>query len=244
MKDFLLQLSPSRVNTFKSCRRKYFYTYISKLPRLDWPHLDTGTLVHGALEHFHEDFREDGKDINFRKLMKKSFKKQWDKTKKKLSKEIFKDAKGMLGSYVKRIEKHGIGSKIISLEPKFEIGLDDEVSILGFIDRVDLDKDGIYHIKDYKTTKSKKYMKPFQLLCYGIPLLEWYPEIERFRGSYIMMRHSGEYISYDFNREDVEKCKKELLTYADQITEEGRWLPNPSRLCEWCDFKNPCRITW
>jgi len=243
-KKFLLTLSPSRVNTFQQCRRKYFYTYISKLPRLDWPHLHTGTFVHGVLEFFHDLFREDGgEERNFKIMLKEAFDKQRE-VQPNLSAEILRDAKAMLVEYVKAIKKNGIGSKILELEAEFKSALASDVGLIGYIDRIDLDNDGIYHIKDYKTTKNKKYMKPFQLQAYGIPLMEMYPEIERFRGSYIMMRHGGDYVSYDFNREDVEKIKKELLDYADKITEEGRWLPNPSRLCDFCDFQNPCRTTW
>ncbi len=142
------------------------------------------------------------------------------------------------------METEGIGSKIIALEQDFSIPLTDEFAVQGFVDRLDLDDDGVYHIKDYKTNKNTRYMEPFQLRVYGIHLLNEYPDVDRFRASYIMMRFSGKHISYDFNKEDVEKCKRELIDYATRITEEGKWIPKPSRLCDWCDFKNPCLTTW
>lgn len=242
----ILKLSVSRVKTFKQCPRKYYYNYIEKLPRKDWPHFDLGTLVHGALENFHDVFRKDASDINLKGLMKQSFKHQRDEMEKKktLSNETLLEARDLLLEYLKTIESEGIGSDIICLEEEFDIPLSEDVHIIGFIDRLDLDNDGIYHIKDYKTNKNMKYMEPFQLNAYGIYLLDKYPDIDYYRSSYIMMRFGGKAISYDFNKEDVEKCKLNLLQYAEHIREEGKWSLKPSRLCDWCDFKDPCLNTW
>lgn len=241
-----LTLSASRVNTFRQCSRKYYYTYVAKLPRKDWPHFDLGTLVHGSLEHFHENFKKDGDQLNLKKIMKISFKTQKDEMMKEkiLSNEILLEARNLLLEYLTKMETDGIGSRIISLEEDFDIKLTENINVAGFVDRIDLDNDGVYHIKDYKTNKNGKYMKPFQLCVYGIHLMNKYPEVDHFRGSYIMIRLGGSYISYDFNKEDVEKCKKELIKCASLIMDEGRWIPKPSKLCDWCDFKDPCLTTW
>jgi putative RecB family exonuclease len=245
-KKDILVLSASRIKTFQQCPRKYYYNYIEKLPRKDWPHFDLGTLVHGALEGFHQDFKKDGSDLNLKRIMKLSFKAQRDEMEKEkpLDDKVLLEARDLLLEYLRSMETEGIGSEIVSLEEEFEIPLAKGLSVRGFVDRVDLDADGIYHIKDYKTNKSTKYMEPFQLRIYGIYLADKYPEADRFRGSYIMMRFGGSYISYDFNMADVDKCKKQLIEYGERIKEEGKWIPKPSRLCDWCDFKNPCLTTW
>jgi len=245
-KETILTLSASRVKTFQQCPRKYYYNYIEKLPRKDWPHFDLGTLVHGSLEHFHEDFKKDGSDLNLKRMMKLSFKIKRDEMEKEksLADDTLLEARNLLLEYLNKMETDGIGSNIISLEDDFDIPLTEEFSIMGYVDRVDLDNDGVYHIKDYKTNKSLKYMDSFQLRVYGIYLLNKFPDIDRFRASYIMMRFGGSYVSYDFNKEDVEKCKKELIEYATRIMDEGKWMCKPSRLCDWCDFKDPCLTTW
>jgi putative RecB family exonuclease len=243
-----LKLSVSRVNTYKQCPRKYYYTYKEKMPRKHWPHFDLGSLVHGALEFFHENFKNDTQERpNLKRLMTESFKKQREVMVKDgtvFSKETLFEAKDMLVGYIKRIAEHGIGSEILFIEKDFTIKLQDEYAIHGFIDRIDIDNDGIYHIKDYKTNKNMKYMTPFQLQVYGISLLETFPDVEKFRGSYIMMRFEGTYKSYEFNKEDVIKAKKKLIDYGDSITEEERWPLKPSRLCDWCDFNVVCNNTW
>lgn len=242
----ILKLSASKIKTFKQCPRKYYYNYIEKLERKDWPHLDLGNLIHNTLEKFHDKFTSDNENIDLKELMKVSFKKTREEMSKEktLSNEILLEARDLLLEYLKKMKKNGIGCDVISVEEDFDIELDKTCKIVGFVDRLDLEKDGIYRIVDYKTTKSINYMEPFQLNVYGIFLLNKYPDVDFFRGSYIMMRHSGKYISYDFNKEDVEKCKKELIKYAKIINSEGRWTPKQSKLCDWCDFKDPCLTAW
>lgn len=246
MQETILTLSASRVKCFQSCKRKYYYQYIKKLPRKQWDHFDLGTLVHGALEHFHGKFKKDGQQDNLKKLMKLSFKKQREdmEFKRTIPTEILLLARDLLVQYLKNMENDGIGSEIVSLEEKFNIPLNDKYSILGFVDRLDLDEDGVYHIKDYKTNKNMKYMDPFQLQTYGIYLKQKFSDISAFRGSYIMLKFNSKLVSYEFNNEDIIKVRSDLIKYADQITSEKRWMPTQSVLCDWCDFKNTCLNSW
>lgn len=244
-----LVLSASRCKTYKDCPRKYYYTYIEKLPRKDWEHFDLGELVHGALEIFHKEYKSDrSPPENPANLMKVAFQTQQDLIEKEknslLSSEVLIEARNILRDYMLNLKQKGIRSDIVVVEDGFNIRLNDKYSVQGYIDRLDMDFDGIYHIKDYKTNKSAKYMEPFQLQTYGIYLLDKYPDVDRFRGSYIMMKLNGQMVSYDFNKEDVEKIRKVLIELADQISEEERWITKPNKLCDWCDFKNPCFNTW
>ena len=237
-----LVLSVSRVKAFLDCKRKYFYLYEQKMPRKQWDHFDMGTLVHGTLENFHQSFRKDGQD-QLKRLMKESFAKQ-RKEMGTVKNTVLIEARDLLADYLKDIEENGIGSEIVTLEEKFEIKLNDRFNLLGFVDRLDLDKDGIYHIKDYKTNKNMKYMEPFQLQAYGLYLLNKFPDIQCFRGSYIILRFNGQALTYDFNIEDVEKIKSQLIEYGDRIMEEKKWAPTQSPLCGWCDFKDTCLNSW
>lgn len=242
-----LVLSPSRINTYKKCPRKYYYTYIEKLPRKDWAHFALGTLVHGALEKFHQEFRDDfSTPGNIEEAMKIAFKAQYVEMEKEkpIERDTLKEAHKLLKEYLINIKQQGIQSKILLIEEDFTLKLNEHYNIRGVIDRLDLDSDGQFHIKDYKTTKSDKYMEPFQLQVYGIYLLDKFPDVDRFRGSYVMLRLNNMYVSYDFNREDVEKCWSALIEVGDTITKEERWISRPSKLCDWCDFADPCLTAW
>ena len=51
--------SPSSINTYKQCPRKYYYSYIAKYPRLPSIHLIRGNVAHTVLEHFYDISDED-----------------------------------------------------------------------------------------------------------------------------------------------------------------------------------------
>ncbi|MHC4184254.1 MAG: PD-(D/E)XK nuclease family protein, partial [Planctomycetota bacterium] len=124
-----------------------------KLPRKEWDHFDLGTLAHGVLERFHENLRSD-KDMggtNLKRLMKESFKQQKNlmEKKKPIAPEILLGARDMLQEYLEKILDNGIGSEILSLESEFNIRLNERYSVKGFIDRIDKDRDSVFHIKDY-----------------------------------------------------------------------------------------------
>ena len=250
----ILALSASRVKTYQQCPRKYYYNYIEKLPRLDWDHFTLGTLVHGTLEFFHENLRNNLslQENNIKKIMKESFKRSrynmekgiGNNTPTNIKNETLLEARDLLQQYLDNLLNDGIKSEILGLEEEFEIPLNEKYSIKGYVDRLDIDNDGIYHIKDYKTTKNAKYMESSQLSTYGIYLLNKFPEIKRFRGSYIMLRLNSMLLSYDFTIEDVEKEKRKLIAMADLISEEERWISKPSNLCDYCDFKVVCLNTW
>ena len=246
-KEKKLVLSASKVKTFKQCPRKFYYNYIEKLPKKQWDHFDLGTFVHSVLERFHKVFDQDGKADNLKKLMTESFlmeKNILEKENRGLSREILLSAKEMLMDYLYKIENEGLKSQVISLEEEFNIKLNEDFSIIGFIDRIDKDSDGVFHILDYKTSKSAKYMDDFQLRVYGIHLLEKYPEIDFFRGSYIMLKLQSRLVSYKFNRIDIEKEKKKLIEMANIISQEKKWKTNQTALCDWCDFKDVCFNSW
>ena len=248
--EYTLKLSASRVKTYMSCPRKYYYNYIEKLPRKEWDHFKLGHLAHGTLERFHSYFKHDDMKNNYdlKNLLRDSFKQEFEAMKSRgeiVSREILLETKKLIKGYLQYIEKNGLeGNLIVGLETEFEIGLrDKEISVGGFIDRYDLDPDGNYHIKDYKTNKNLKYMDPFQLSIYGIYLNEKYG-IEEFKGSYIMLRHKSKLLTYDFNLSDIEKAKKKLITQADLIMTDERWKACPTILCNWCDFQEHCYSSW
>lgn len=96
-------------------------------------------------------------------------------------------------------------------------------------------------ILTHNTGKSK-YLDEFQLLVYGIYLLDAHPELEHFKGTYIVLSENKE-IPYTFTRTDVERCKAEILDVAKQIREDKTWDPKPQFLCSYCDFEAICPAT-
>lgn len=244
-KPELIKLSASAVKTYEQCPKKYFYTYIEKVKRKEWDHFDLGNLCHKALEIFHKVYMEEGTNKgSLAKLMGRSF---------KLAREEYShvddimlaEAKELCAGYLQRMKTDGM-PLVKGVETSFNFNINENIKVRGFIDRVDYMKDGRFHIVDYKTTKSVKYLDEFQLLVYGLWLKDKYPDVESFKGSYVLLRHGSKMKEYEFNSKDIERVEKQLIGYADKIRTENTWTPIPTVLCNWCDFKDICptQKTW
>lgn len=238
----ILKLSASSMKTYDQCPKKYFYNYIAKEPRKEWAHFDLGNLCHKALEIFHQIYIKEGtNNKTLSKLMGHSFT-EARKEFRNVSGNILVEAKELIQNYLKNVSREGM-PLVKGVETSFKFNMEEDIVLRGFLDRVDILKDGRFHIVDYKTTKNVKYLEPFQLLIYGLWLKTQYPHIENFKASYLLLRHGSKLKSYDFNSEDIEKCRKKIIKYAESIStsiNEDVWSPIPGPLCNWCDFQKIC----
>lgn len=237
----IIKLSASAVKTYEQCPRKYFYTYIEKAKKKQWDHFDLGNLCHETLELFHQIYINEGaKKGSLAKLMGHAFgRARMNKQYSSMSDILLAEAKELCAGYLDRVRQDGMPN-VKGVETSFNIKISNDVRVRGFLDRLDIMKDGRFHIVDYKTTKNAKYLDEFQLLVYGMWLLQQYPDIESFKGSYVLLRHKSKTKEYEFNREDVDRITKDLLNYASKIRSENTWTPVPTILCNWCDFKEIC----
>ena len=67
--------SPSSINTFLQCNRKYYYQYIEKLPTKPSIHTVRGNIAHSTLENFYAldvssftHYEKDFKKVVFNKI--------------------------------------------------------------------------------------------------------------------------------------------------------------------------------
>lgn len=238
----VLKLSASSMKTYDQCPKKYYYNYITREKRLEWDHFSLGNLCHKALEIFHEIYMKDGaKKQSLSKLMSHSFK-EARKDFEDVNLNIIAEAKDLVQKYLKVISASEM-PLVKGVESSFNFHLSDDVLIRGFLDRIDIMKNGDFHILDYKTTKNTKYLDPFQLLIYSLWLKREYPHVKQLKASYVLLRHNSKLKSYDFNLEDIDKCKKKILDYGVKINaskKEDVWKMIPGPLCNWCDFKKIC----
>lgn len=239
VKSQIIKLSASSVKTYSQCPRKYYYTYLDRQPKKQWAHFDLGNLCHKALEIFHIQYKKKPVPSNILpKLMSASFKKARQEF-RHMDIKLVQEAKDLLLEYLRSVM--GNMPNVESVEADFHFNISKDVAIRGFVDRLDMLDVPMYHIVDYKTTKNKKYLDPFQLKLYGLWLKEKIdPNIKRFKASYCLLRHNSAFQEYEFNEKDIEDTRKELLKYAQMLREEDKWEPVPTRLCGWCDFQDVC----
>lgn len=237
-----LKLSVSKTKTFTDCNKKYYFSYVLKLPKKEMDYHIFGKFVHKVLEDFHSDYINGSEELS-NKVMAKVFKNAITEYKGKMTKEAEKEAYDIVDAYLKKISTDKKGEiQVLSVEKSFSFNISDHVILNGFIDRIQRDADGVVHVCDYKTTKNKKYLKNdfMQLLTYAYVICHEDPSIEKVRGSYILLRHNFEYITKDFSKDEIFEMKDKYEQYAKMIEEEKLWRPNTTPLCAYCDFVDSC----
>lgn len=239
--DPTLTLSVSKIKTFKDCKAKFRYTYLEKLPRKEWDHHVFGKFLHEVLENFYKEI-QNGSSQSKNMLLTDCTKRAYANWKTKLNSDQIKESKEILQGFLNRLATTDKRASILGVEKEFYIGIDDKILLNGFIDRIQLDADGIIHVSDYKTTKHKKYLKNdfFQLLTYAFVMCLEDPTIKKIRTSYIMLRHDFEYIIKEYTRDEVMSIEKTFLDYAESIQSERLYRPNPTPLCKFCDHLDIC----
>lgn len=239
-----MAISVSKAKTFESCAAKYRFCYIEKLPRKDWDFHIFGKFNHEVLETFHNKLLEN-KDLEFIPLMKECFKLSVENWKGKMTPVQLKDSQIIQQNYLNYLDsnlKNNTLPEVIGVEKEFNIVINEKILLNGFIDRVQVDHDGMLHVADYKTTKDKKYLKDFfQLITYAYVLMLEDESLEKIRASFILLKHNFEFITKEFSRDKVMKISEKFLEYEKQISEEKLWRAKPQFLCKYCDYQESCK---
>lgn len=240
-----LRLSVSKTKTFIDCAAKFKFCYIEKLPRKDWDFHIFGKFCHMVLEIFHQAYLENNSQQTFSIEMGKAYKAALAEYKDKMTPDMKRECWAIIDQYLRIVsndKKNNLSANVIAVEKKFDFEVTKNLVLNGMIDRIQMDADNVIHVADYKTTKNKKYLKDdwFQLLTYAYVIITEDPSIQKVRASYILLRHNFEYITTEFNKKDILKVKDKYIEYANQILTEKDYKPNPTMLCNYCDYLQEC----
>jgi len=254
----LFNLSVSKTKTFSGCKLKYKFSYIEKLPKKDWEHQIFGKFIHEILENFHKTLL-DGCKEPYNIIMTRLFKESlvtW-----KLSPESKKEGFQVIVNYLVYLAKEtktGLTPTVLALEKDFYISIDNKILLIGFIDKVQIDTDGVLHVLDYKTSAKPDYLKKdwMQLLTYAYALWLEDQTITKIRGSYVMMKLKKldpfgkpvepteilevQTITRDFSIDEIVEMENVFLDYALKINAEQKFEPTVSPLCAYCDYLALC----
>lgn len=163
LKDMVgnISLNPTRVNTYITCKRKFLYNDVLKLPGAKKRSLVFGNCVHKALEEVYKEYKK-GKKFPLFKFFLNEFEKELRRqgVDKAMENECLKKAKG---EDIKNwFEKAAKESAIpIDLEKKLMITVGDNIIFTGKYDKVEWadEKKNLVRIIDYKTGKPDDHIK-------------------------------------------------------------------------------------
>ena len=178
-------LSPSAINTYLQCPRKFYFQYILHLPTSPSIHLVRGNVAHLALEDLYlllpEVVSENYQD-NLKVVILELLKKHWNQAHKELAElemspqqleSYFAETQGMLINHIellcKRIDEHMAKDSLTfpeafrKLTPEREIKYRDENhKVQGYIDVIE-NIDGKVRLMDYKTSKRAHISDAYKL---------------------------------------------------------------------------------
>lgn len=259
--------SPSSINTYKQCPRKYYYQYIEKLQTATSIHLIRGNIVHSVLEDFFDADLKEPETQSFRFLLLRLlslFKKHWSKKKADLEELglsegdlqfYFDETTGMLQNWFTRF-KSRVTKRMevmnVSLEQAYndlkplreEEYASEEFMVRGFIDII-YELDGKTFVMDYKTSKTDHVSDAYRLQLAIYALL--YEEKTGKRPDFVgidFLKSVEKMLPVD--EELIQHAKFELeqihgSTGSDDIDD---YPLNPTPLCKWktgqCDFYELC----
>lgn len=235
------RLSVSKAKTFNTCKAKYKYLYLDRLPKKDHGYLSFGKLLHETLEMFHKEIIK-GYDGPENILMKNSFLKALQAWAPKMEKEAIAECFEILKQYLLKRYSSSENPRVLAVEKLFNIEIDDTFLLSGAIDVINKDLDDILFVGDYKSSKSYQFLKkdPEQLQVYSYALFLENPEMEIINSAYIMLKFAFKEIPFAFSRDEAMEIEDRFRHYYYDMQNEKLFRANPGILCEYCDYLDKC----
>jgi putative RecB family exonuclease len=246
--------SHSRLSTFEQCPQKFKLHYIDKIETEVKESVEAfmGVRIHETLEKLYSDLRYQKKNtleelIGF---LDDEWEKNWNDAIVIVKRQYNSDnylnmARKFVTDYYNRYDPFD-QTKTISIEERILINLDDsgEYKLQGYIDRLTEVKDDYYEIHDYKTNSRLPLLEYIdndrQLALYSIGVKNRYPDAKDVRLIWHFLAFNKE-IDSTRTDEELENLKQNTIQLIDIIESEEQYLTNPSRLCDWCEYKEICR---
>jgi putative RecB family exonuclease len=253
------KFSYSRINTFNNCPQRYKIQYIDKIRKNDNSiEAFMGSRVHDVLENLYQTKSLDKKYISFDRLYNMYddlWKQKWSDnifiSKYKFDKNnynkltLYKTGLLCLKNYYKRFNQRGyFKENIYATELKVEVKIGN-YNFIGYIDRVDIDSDGIINIIDYKTGgKSKGKLqasKDLQMAIYEIAMIELFKEHKQINLNLYYLKND-KIITFTHSSKQLETIKNSIIERVKLIESTKNYIAKESILCEWCYYWNECDV--
>jgi RecB family exonuclease len=236
-----VRLSFSRIDSYRTCPRKFRYAYVDKLPGRPGPALSFGTSVHNALEAFYDrklpacpsedellGFLYDGWEHHgFVELPREE------------QVGYYRHAQDVLRRFHRRAAP--TYRLPVATEAWFELPIAYEAVVVGSIDRVDVDDDGRFHVIDYKTNRKvrdrARVAKSLQLSIYALACQHLYGALPATVTLDFVV--PGVQVTATLDELDLDAAREAVLSTAAAVRAEI-YPPEPNRLCDWCDFRALC----
>jgi putative RecB family exonuclease len=236
-----VRLSFSRIESYANCPRKFRYSYVDKLPGRPGPHLSFGTSIHNALESFYDQKLPacPSEDDLLRFLYDRWEHSGFAELPREEQLGFYRHAQQVLRRYHQRV---AASYRLpVATEAWFELPIGYEATVVGSIDRVDVDDDGRFHVVDYKTNRKVKdrarVAGSLQLSLYALACRHLYGALPATVSLDFVV--AGVEVVAELDELDLDAARQAVLDTAAAVRSEA-YEPRPNPLCDWCDHRAIC----
>jgi RecB family exonuclease len=236
-----VRLSFSRIESYANCPRKFRYSYVDKLPGRPGPHLSFGTSIHNALEAFYDQKLPDCPSVE--ELLGFLYDRWEHSGFADLPRDeqigFYRHAQQVLRRYHQRVaDRYRLP---VATEAWFELPIEYQATVVGSIDRVDVDDEGRFHVVDYKTNRKVKdrarVASSLQLSLYALACRHLYGALPATVSLDFVV--AGVEVTATLEELDLDAARQAVLDTAAAVRAEA-YEPTPNPLCDWCDFQALC----
>jgi RecB family exonuclease len=233
------EYSPSKLETYESCPRLYWFSQVLEIPGEEKPFFELGKTVHSVLQTIAERLRANQPvdETTALKILDGLWKASAYDT-KAAEKKAREEAEDMVRKFLARQSTRP--GKIIELETGIELDLEGR-RLRGRVDRIDETKDGL-EVIDYKTskerTKTEDLKQDFQLALYKLGVEKRTGRKVKRVGLWYLRHDDPRMI--ELTAEEAEAVRRRALEVVKAI-EAGKFEPAPDyQTCKYCDYKGLC----
>lgn len=209
-----LRLSYTKMDMYLTCPKRYYYRYVEKRPYYPSYLAKFGSNLHRALKDVTEIIKATG-SIEA-ETQKELFEKQWTDVSKDVEKnqKLKETGEVQLKSF-SEINQETIKNTLY-VEKSFAFKLDN-ITLNGYIDRVDVIEDKYVDIIDYKTGKLRElYPDDLQLNFYALVCRDFLDLIPAKLSLYFL--RTNEKLSVDVENENIDMMKALVLNVSEKIS--------------------------
>ena len=249
-------LSPSRLNDYIKCPRRFFYIKVMGIDIEDkeWDNANFGTAMHAVFENAVRIAKKSGHYPSFEetlKLFKSLMGKVAFSTDAKREMFLKRGETALKNYYPKFVEIPY--DRIENIELSLDAVQVGEDFISGKIDRIEVNKDGTYELYDYKTGMpvSEAKVAPgeekegyYNQLCFYKYAFEKLTGKKVSRTGLIYVENPEKNVYKQLTAEDtayIENKIKEVYTNIKALKFDGV-CNNKSDTCKYCEYKQLCHL--
>ncbi len=250
-----ISLSPSRLNDYISCPRKFFYLKVLDIDveEANWDRANFGTIIHELLENAIIEARENNGTYPTKEKIKEKFCSKIEVatfTTPEEKEKFLKQGEKIFSEYYPLTFAQIPCDRVVEIEYEFKDIEIEGSTINGKIDRIEKNTDGTYELYDYKTgtsvsetqiTIGGKKENYFNQLCFYKYAFEKLTGNKVSKVGIIYVEENKTKVKV-LDNDDMDYISK-LITETFEKIKSLNFLPNKEcKNCDFCEYKQLCKL--